>query len=55
MMLLLAVSVAGLSLLNGCAAASSIVSDPPPVTSTVTVTATGGSAQHTATFSLTVY
>jgi len=54
MLLLLAVSVAGLSVLNGCGAASPIVIDPPPVTSTVTVTATGGSARHTATFSLTV-
>jgi N-acetylneuraminic acid mutarotase len=54
MLMLLAVSMAGLSLLNGCGAASPIVIDPPPVTSTVTVTATAGSAQHTATFSLTV-
>jgi len=54
MLLLLAVSVAGQSLLNGCGAAAPIVTDPPPFASTVTVTATAGSVQHTATFSLTV-
>jgi hypothetical protein len=54
MLVLLAVSVASMSLLNGCGASSIIVSDPPPVTSTVTVTATSGSLSHTATFSLTV-
>jgi hypothetical protein len=50
--LLLAVSVAGLSIFTGCNAASS--STPQPVTSTVTVTATAGSVQHTSTISLTV-
>jgi sugar lactone lactonase YvrE len=54
MFLLLAVSVAGLGLLTGCGEASSIVSSDPPVTSTVTITATSGSLSHTTTFSLTV-
>ena len=55
MMLLLALSVLGLSLLTSCSAAPAgppIV--PDPVTSTVTVTATAGSIQHTTSFSLTV-
>ncbi|MGA2754556.1 MAG: kelch repeat-containing protein [Terracidiphilus sp.] len=55
MILLLAVSVFGLSLLASC---SAVPAGPPiipaPVTSTVTVTATAGSIQHTASFSLTV-
>ena len=55
MILLLAVSVFGLSLLASCSAAPA---GPPvipnPVTSTVTVTATAGSIQHTTSFSLTV-
>jgi hypothetical protein len=54
MLVLLAVSVAGLTLLNGCGGASSTMSAPPPVTSTVTVTAASGSLQHAGTFSLTV-
>jgi hypothetical protein len=54
MLLLLAVSVAGLSLLNGCGGASPIVSSSVPVISTVTVTAASGSLSHTTTFSLTV-
>ncbi|MGD1106386.1 MAG: chitobiase/beta-hexosaminidase C-terminal domain-containing protein [Terracidiphilus sp.] len=54
-MLLLAVSVFGLSLLTSCSAAPAgppIVLDP--VTSTVSVTATAGSIQHTTSFLLTV-
>jgi N-acetylneuraminic acid mutarotase len=51
-LVLLAVSVAGLSLFTGCGGSSAPVQ---PVTSMVTVNATGGSAQYTATFSLTVY
>jgi hypothetical protein len=54
MLVLLLLSVAGLSLLNGCGGASSIVSAPPPVTSTVTVTATAGSLSHATSFLLTV-
>jgi hypothetical protein len=54
MMLLLAVGIAGLSLLNGCGGASATVSTTQPVLSTVTVTATSGSLTHTTTFSLTV-
>lgn len=55
MLLLLAVSVAGMGLLNGCGGSSSIATSSQPVTSTVTVTATSGSLAHTAAFSLTVY
>jgi hypothetical protein len=55
MLLLLAVSVAGLSLLSGCGGGSSGGSTgPQPVTSTITLTAVSGSLSHTATFSLTV-
>jgi hypothetical protein len=50
--LLLAVSVAGASIFTGCNAASS--STTQPVTSTITVTATAGSVQHSSTISLTV-
>jgi len=49
LMLLLAVSVIGLVLFNGCDGSSRT-----PVTSTVTVTAASGTLQQTATFSLTV-
>jgi beta-glucanase (GH16 family) len=49
-MLLLAVSVIGLSLFNGCGGSSKA----PPVPSTVTVTATSGALQQNATFSLMV-
>ena len=49
LMLLLAVSVIGLALFNGCGGSSRT-----PVTSTVTVTAASGTLQQTATFSLTV-
>jgi hypothetical protein len=53
--LLLALCVVGLALLDGCGASSST---PPStrqsVTSIVTVVATSGPTQHTATFSLTV-
>jgi N-acetylneuraminic acid mutarotase len=49
-LLLLAVSVAGLSLFNGCGGKAS----SQPTTSTVTVTATSGSLQHTAILSLMV-
>jgi N-acetylneuraminic acid mutarotase len=51
-LLLLAMSVAGLSLLNGCGGGGS--SAPAPVTSTLTITATSGSLSHSTTFSLTV-
>ncbi len=51
MLLLLALSVAGMGLLGGCSSAGT-VSDPPPVTSTVTVTATGGSIAHSTSFTL---
>jgi N-acetylneuraminic acid mutarotase len=55
MMLLMAVSVFCLSLLTSCSAATT---GPPvisnPVTSTITVTATAVSIQHTTSFSLTV-
>ncbi len=55
--LLIAVGVAGLSMLNGCGS-KTIPSMSPvatqPVTSRVTVTATAGSLQHSTTFSLTV-
>jgi hypothetical protein len=56
MLLLLAVSVAGLGLLSGCGATSSVGGSggSQPVTSTVTVTGTSGSLSHTATFQLTV-
>jgi N-acetylneuraminic acid mutarotase len=55
-LLLLSMSFAGLGLLSACGGGSSAGGAPPvqPVTSTITVTATAGSLQHTATFSLTV-
>jgi hypothetical protein len=49
--MLLAVSVLGLTLFTGCGGSSPA---PQSTTSTVTVTATSGSLQHSATFSLTV-
>ena len=55
LLLLAAISVASLTALNGCGGASNTVSTPPPVSSTVTVTATSGSLTHTTTFTLTVY
>jgi hypothetical protein len=51
-LLLMVASGAGLGLLSGCSAV--LLSDPQPVTSTVTVTAASGSLQHTETFLLTV-
>lgn len=56
MLLLLAASLAGLGLLNGCGGGSSAggSSTSQPTTSTVTVTASSGTLQHTATFTLTV-
>jgi Uncharacterized protein conserved in bacteria len=51
MLLLLAVSVIGTSLLYGCGGSSK---GPQPIASTVTVTASAGSLQHTATILLTV-
>jgi hypothetical protein len=51
-LLLLALSVVGLSLLNGCGGGS--FSTPQLVTSTVTVTATAGPLQHATTILLTV-
>ncbi len=53
-LLLLAVSVAGWSLLTGCGGSSPNGSAHLPTLSTVTVTATSGTLSHTATFSLTV-
>jgi N-acetylneuraminic acid mutarotase len=56
-MLLLAASLAGLGLLNGCGGGGSSAggsSTPQSTTSTVTVTASSGTLQHTATFTLTV-
>jgi N-acetylneuraminic acid mutarotase len=50
MLLLLAVSVVGPGILNGCGANG----PPEPITSTVTVTGTSGSLQQTATLTLTV-
>jgi N-acetylneuraminic acid mutarotase len=52
MLLLLTVSGLGLSLLSGCTA--TLIFNDRPVTSTVTVTGTSGSLQHTETFLLTV-
>jgi N-acetylneuraminic acid mutarotase len=59
MLLLLAVSLTGLSILNGCGGGGSGSggsggSTHQPTISTVTVTATSGSLSHTATFVLTV-
>jgi hypothetical protein len=56
LLLLLTVSGIGLSLLNGCNSGGSITgpSSPQPSTSTVTVSATSGSLESSATFSLTV-
>ena len=57
MLVLLAVTMAGLGLLNGCGSGGSSSGGgggTQPVTSTVTVTATSGSLTHTATFKLTV-
>lgn len=51
MLLLLIVSAAGLGLVTGCSSAPVQVH---PVTSTITITATSGSLQHTTTFTLTV-
>jgi N-acetylneuraminic acid mutarotase len=56
-LLLLTVSVIGLSQLTGCsgaASSSSMETAPHGVTSTITVTATTGSLQHSTTFLLTV-
>jgi N-acetylneuraminic acid mutarotase len=55
--MLLALSLVGLCLLNGCGGASStsaLPSTTQPVSSTITVTATAGSLQHTTTILLTV-
>jgi hypothetical protein len=49
MLLLLAVSVAGMSMLSGCGS-----STPAASTSTVTVTATAGSVSNSSTFTLTI-
>jgi N-acetylneuraminic acid mutarotase len=55
MILLLALSVFSLSLLTSCSTApAGPPTIPDPVTSTVSVTATAGSIQHTTSFSLTV-
>lgn len=52
LLLLITVSIAGLSVFTGCGGGSS--SAPQPLTSTITVIATAGSVQHTTTISLTV-
>ena len=55
LLLLLVVSVTGLCLLNGCGGATFASNTTrPPVTATITVTATSGSLQHTTNFLLTV-
>jgi beta-galactosidase len=57
LMLMLPVSVVGLTLFTGCSGKSpstNAVSGGTPVTSTITVTAASGPLMHTATFSLTV-
>jgi hypothetical protein len=56
MLVLLAVGLAGLGAVGGCGGASSVGGGggTQPVTSTVTVTATSGALQQTATFALTV-
>lgn len=54
LLLLLVVSVVGLGLLNGCGGATFNSTTKPPVTATITVTATSGSLQHTTSFGLTV-
>jgi hypothetical protein len=55
MILLVVVSLAGLSLVTSCSSGSSKPSYTPlPNTETVTVTATAGSLSHTTTFTLTV-
>ena len=56
LLLVLAVSVLGLGLLNGCNSGASLTgaTSPQPSTSTITVTATSGALQKSATFSLTV-
>jgi hypothetical protein len=51
-LLLVVVSVIGLTTLNGCG--NSTPASSAPVTSTITVTGTSGTLVHTATFSLTV-
>jgi hypothetical protein len=50
--MLLMVGAFALSLLNACGGGGS--TPPPPVTSTITVTATSGSLQHSTTVLLTV-
>jgi len=52
-LILIALSAAGLSLLNGCSR-DELASAPQPVTSTIIVTATSGVLQHSTTFTLTV-
>jgi hypothetical protein len=54
LLLMMTSTAVGLSLLNGCGASNSAVTQRQPVTSTVTITATAGSTQHTTIFSLTV-
>jgi hypothetical protein len=59
MLVLLAASAVGLSLLGGCSGGSNSGGGgggggTQPVTTTVTVTATSGALSHTTTFSLTV-
>jgi sugar lactone lactonase YvrE len=53
LLMLLAVSVAGFALISGCGG-SSTTTTTKPVTSKVTVTATSGNVQQTASFSMTV-
>jgi len=54
-LMILAVSLCGLAALAGCGGSSNLVGKTSaPTTSTITVTATSGSLQHSATFTLTV-
>jgi hypothetical protein len=54
MLLLVAMSIAGLSLLNGCGGGGATIYAPPVTVSTITVTATSGPLSHATTFTLTV-
>jgi formate hydrogenlyase subunit 3/multisubunit Na+/H+ antiporter MnhD subunit len=53
-LMLLALSLCGLCLLNGCNDKIYNTFSSNPIQSTVTVTATGGSLQRTTTFTLTI-
>ena len=53
-LLVIAVSLVGLSMVSACGSGGASSGPPQPVTSTVTVTATAGALQKSTTFSLTV-